>query len=327
LANNIQHYIQNTLPSSPLLALSSTFVSLGQTYNVNPALIVAMTQKETSLGTAGYGKSPKYNVGNIRGGSDGTGFNSYGSYQEGIEAMYKNLRSGLYLDPPANETTVAQVINTWAPPSENDTSAYIPFVLGIMSKIYAGIAAGGAVASSCTGTVGSVDTSGYAFPVAPQRQSQDNGVSYASHFPCATSQPFSCHHDNTPAVDIAPQPGGDTIAGTPVYAISDGKVDMVHVYMGIAGCYSLQLHSSKDNYWYYYTHTQNVKVSTGDTVTAGQQIAEIGPSKCTGNGSGAHLHIDRGCVVDGVPQKGGLDSCRDPGFMVLINQLFSNLPN
>src|SRR3990167_4501683 len=131
----IATYITNTLPSSPLLAFAKDFAELGQQYNVNPSLLVALTQKETSLGTAGYGRPPKYNVTNIRGGSDGTGFNSYAGYREGIEAAYKNLRTDLYLEPPSSFTTVDQVINRWAPPKENDTVSYIDFVNDILPKI------------------------------------------------------------------------------------------------------------------------------------------------------------------------------------------------
>ncbi len=322
LQQSIENYIKNTVPGSPLLALADKFVSFGQQYNVNPALVVAIAQKETSFGTAGVGRPPQYDIGAIRGGS--SGFATYSGYLEGLEAIYKNLKTSAY----SSDTTVAQIITTWAPPTDNnDTAAYIQTVLDIMSKILGVNATPYCTSTSSGSSTGNVDPSGYAFPVAPQTKSGDNGVSYASHFPCSTSPPWSCHHDDTPATDIAPQPGGDQIAGTAVYAISDGTIENLHTYMNISGCYSLQLHSSKDNYYYYYTHMQGPKVQTGDKVVAGQQIAEVGPSKCTGNGSGAHLHIDRGCIVNGVPQMGGTVSCRDPGFIPLINALFGALPD
>jgi hypothetical protein len=101
---------------------------------------------------------------------------------------------------------------------------------------------------------------------------------------------------------------------------------MINIYNGISGCYSLQLHSSKDNFWYWYGHIQNVRVNNGEAVRAGQQLAEIGKRACTGNGSDPHLHIDRGCVRGGVPQRGGRVSCRDPGIIAIINSLFEALP-
>jgi hypothetical protein len=134
LSAAIKDYISNRMPDSPLTSYSDAFVGLGLKYNTNPALVVAMAQKETSLGTAGYGTpSGGYNITNIR---PGGSFARYGNYTEGISATYQNLRSGLYLDPPSSFTTIAQVINRWAPPSDNnDTNGYIQFVGDIMKKI------------------------------------------------------------------------------------------------------------------------------------------------------------------------------------------------
>src|SRR5579862_2342650 len=134
LSAAIANYISKAVPSSPLAAYSDTFVGLGLKDNVNPVMVVAMAQKETSLGTAGYGTpSGGYNITNVR--PNGT-FAQYGSYTQGIDATYQNLLSGLYLGPPASDTTISQVITRWAPPSDNnDTSGYIQFVGSIMKII------------------------------------------------------------------------------------------------------------------------------------------------------------------------------------------------
>jgi hypothetical protein len=71
---------------------------------------------------------------------------------------------------------------------------------------------------------------------------------------------------------------------------------------------------------------KNLTVKDKDVVRAGQQIAEIGPSKCTGNYSTPHLHIDRGCIEHGQQQHGGSPSCRDEGIVPLMNSLFNGLP-
>lgn len=137
LSAAIKDYISKTVPSSPMGAFSDTYVGLGLKYDVNPVMILAITQKETSLATAGYGKPPKYNIGNIRGGNDSTGFQSYSGYSDGLEAIYKNLRTGLYLDPPSSFTTIAQIMNRYAPPSDNnDTPGYIIFIGDVMKKIF-----------------------------------------------------------------------------------------------------------------------------------------------------------------------------------------------
>ena len=137
LASAIKTYISTALPSSPMVVLAEAYVGFGVQYNVNPALVVAITQKETSLATTGYGTSPKFNIGNIRDSNDSTGFASYASYEAGLEAIYKNLASGLYLGPPSNDTTISQIMNTYAPPSDkNDTVGYIQFIGDIMKKIF-----------------------------------------------------------------------------------------------------------------------------------------------------------------------------------------------
>ena len=164
----------------------------------------------------------------------------------------------------------------------------------------------------------------YSFPVAPQSKSQNGGVPAMSPLPCKS--PGSCHKDGSVAFDISRQPGGDSATGTPVYAITKGRVRNINnSYKGIAGCQSLQL-VGEDKFWYWYGHIQSINVNEDSQVAAGQQIAVIGERKCTGNGSDNHLHIDRGCVINGVHQPGGRSECRDEGFNNIINELFNKLP-
>jgi lysophospholipase L1-like esterase len=176
--------------------------------------------------------------------------------------------------------------------------------------------------SSCGSTSkssGGVVVDGYAYPIGPHKKGE-----LASPPPCNKT---TCHHDGTPAWDLFVKGGGDKTTGTPVYAISDGVIKNVRdTYKGIAGCNSFQLVSSKDNFYYWYGHISNATVSNNQTVGAGQQIAEVGPRKCTGNGSSPHLHIDRGCIKGGQPKPGGGDSCRDPGIIELLNKLYEGLP-
>jgi hypothetical protein len=174
---------------------------------------------------------------------------------------------------------------------------------------------------SACGSGASVD--GYAFPVGPQRKSQNGGLASMSTLPCNRA---SCHHDGSAAFDISRQPGGDAAVGTPIYAITSGKLTNIrNSYKGQAGCQSFQLVGS-DGFYYWHGHIQNVSVKENQPVTAGQQIAIEGERRCTGNGSDPHLHIDRGCVINGVKQPGGSDDCRDPGINELMNKLFNGLP-
>jgi hypothetical protein len=167
LANRITAYMKGALPNNPMLPYVGQLVSVAQQYNVNPTLAVAQAEKETSFGTAGVGRPPQDDIFAIRGNGD-KGFGSNSSISDAINGYYKLLASGTYLGSPSDDTTVAQVINTYAPPSENDTAAYIAFVTQVMSKILSGIATtpgtdptpSTTVLNPCTGLATGVTTAG-----------------------------------------------------------------------------------------------------------------------------------------------------------------------
>ncbi len=167
----------------------------------------------------------------------------------------------------------------------------------------------------CTGTVISINGTDYGFPLALPKSDVNNGYSW----PCASI----CHHDGSPAFDLARKPLDDSSAGTSVVAITNGRIENFNnSYADIEGCQAFQL-VGDDGWWYWYGHLQNTSVRDGQKVTAGQPISTIGERKCTGNGSYPHLHIDRGSPKG---HYGGVDCCRDPGFVDLINQLYEALP-
>jgi murein DD-endopeptidase MepM/ murein hydrolase activator NlpD len=167
----------------------------------------------------------------------------------------------------------------------------------------------------CTGTVININGTDYGFPLALPKSDVNNGYSW----PCESI----CHHDGSPAFDLARKALDDSSAGTSVVAITNGRIENFNdSYAGIEGCHSFQL-VGDDGWWYWYGHLQSASVRDGQQVTAGQPIAVIGERKCTGNGSYPHLHIDRGSPKG---HYGGVDCCRDPGFVDLINQLYNALP-
>lgn len=239
--------------------------------------------------------------------------------------------SGVRLrDFPRNENSDYVRMGYWLLAS-NFTKGWIPssgeFVdASTTGPLFAGSNESGAVSNSasyCPSGSGII-IDNYSFPVAPQRKSQNSGVAGMSAIPCNNSA--GCHHDGSVAFDISRQPGGDSVAGTPVYAITKGRVRNIRSsYEGIAGCQSLQL-VGEDKFWYWYGHIQSINVNEDSEVAAGQQIAVIGERKCTGNGSDNHLHIDRGCVINGAHQPGGNGDCRDADLNKIINGLFSKLP-
>lgn len=183
-----------------------------------------------------------------------------------------------------------------------------------------GLASAGCQAALDQGESGLVDPeTGYAFPVDIENVS--SGI--------AEGQTSTNHHDETPAYDIGMNSGN--AGGDPVYAISEGEIDNISTQEA-GWCHGIQF-KSNDGYYYWYGHLNNLTVSEGDRVVAGQLVGYIAEytdeHNCAGTSSGAHLHIDRGCVetVEGVatPQRGGDDSCRDPDFIPFLSNLYGRL--
>lgn len=187
-----------------------------------------------------------------------------------------------------------------------------------------------------------IGSEGYAWPIGrPHRLLYLTGVDFT--FPCGT--PDQCHHDATPAFDIAYKDAGshnplrpenadvigeDDIVGEPVRAILSGVIE-VDNYQDVSGCQRIQLHSDAGPY-FWYGHLENAIVGNGQTieVEAGQQIATVGRWDCVGSyqspRSYSHAHIDMGCTTDEGPQRGGSDYCRDEAFIGIINRLYAELP-
>ncbi len=175
--------------------------------------------------------------------------------------------------------------------------------------------AAGAGACGVNSGGGVVSADGYAFPIAGTKAEIKNGY----RWPCASI----CHHDNTAAFDLSHE-YDDTSAGIPVYAITAGTIaNFRNSYKGEVGCNTFQL-EGEDGFHYWYGHIVAVAgITDGSQVVAGQQVAEIGPRRCTGNGSYPHLHIDRGSPQG---RDGGSDCCRDAGITPLLNGLYELLP-
>lgn len=178
-------------------------------------------------------------------------------------------------------------------------------------------AKGPASPGGCAPQNGLVNTEGYSFPLAPQQKIGYSGL------PC--SNPAGCHHDKTPAFDLS----HPEVTGATVYAITSGTIDKINE-QDPGWCQSIQL-AADDGYFYWYGHVIDVSVNEGDTVSSGQPIAKVATwteeHTCAGTSSGAHLHIDRGCVLDGVKQRGGSDSCRDLEFISFLIAIYEKLPS
>lgn len=182
-----------------------------------------------------------------------------------------------------------------------------------------------AVSTGCASggnTQAFINTDGYAFPLGLKKSEIGKPKEGYSPLPCLGTGPTSCHHSPW-AFDIGKVNGFKEGVGVPVFAISDGEIaKLSNAYDGIVGCQSIQFKSSKDGYIYWYGHIQRASVRKGDKVTAGQQIAVIGESKCARN-TVPHLHIDRGSPKGSF---GGTSTRRDPGINDVINSLYRSLP-
>lgn len=186
-----------------------------------------------------------------------------------------------------------------------------------------------------------IGSNGYAWPIGrPHRSLYLSGIEYT--LPCEMP---TCHHDHTAAIDIAysdagshnplrpenaNQTGEDAIVGEPVRAITSGVIE-VDSFQDIPGCQRIQLHAD-NGYYFWYGHVENAITPGGTSieVETGQQIATVGRWDCVGSSqspkSYAHGHIDMGCTTAEGPQRGGSDSCRDPQFVAIMNQLFAEMP-
>lgn len=180
---------------------------------------------------------------------------------------------------------------------------------------------GGAVASISSGSGcqnNSVNIDGYVWPLQiPNKADMYNGYK----LPCTSR----CHHDGTPAFDLANKGYSDPAnVGTVVVAITSGKIDSIKVDTNNGGCSSIQF-LGDDGYYYWYGHTL-VNESTpplGQHIEAGTPISKIGPPRCN-NGGAAHLHIDRGSPKG---KTGGSMCCRDEGFIQVMNNIYNKTPD
>lgn len=96
---------------------------------------------------------------------------------------------------------------------------------------------------------------------------------------------YSCGYVYHPGRDINAAPG-DNDLGTPVSAVANGRV--VYAKSGSWGGVVIQHKYRGITYFSQYGHVQGIRVTCGQTVTQGQQIAEIGKVGT----SSAHLHFE-----------------------------------
>lgn len=104
-----------------------SFIKYGEQYGINPAIVVAISQRECQLGADGSALPTVYNFGGITdpGGRGPCGrvwvgdryWAKYCTVEQGIEAMFKIIDGKTYRK---TDGTVRGVMTVYSPPFEND---------------------------------------------------------------------------------------------------------------------------------------------------------------------------------------------------------------
>ncbi|MEZ6330406.1 MAG: M23 family metallopeptidase [Candidatus Saccharimonadales bacterium] len=149
----------------------------------------------------------------------------------------------------------------------------------------------------------------YAWPVGIYKKDVVTGAP----LPC---QSRSCHWDGSPAFDLSNKVN-DKTPGTPVYAITDGTMNLVKEKR--AQCWTFHI-AGKDGYDYFYGHVNKPIIKSGSKkVNKGDLVAEIGSVSCGDTIS--HLHIDQSKELYHQPAD------RTENLNKIINDLYEKLPD
>ena len=251
-----------------------------------------------------------------------------------LDFLWKELNEGYksrVLDPIKKSNDLGEVVLIWLERFEvpcmpgscgHEQAIRLPFAQAIKQEAERGGSAG--VTAADGGDASDIEAINSGCSEGGADSSQVNADGYAMptkregiNLPCKKE---TCHHDGTPAADLGIS---DKWEGTPVYAITDGKIEGLKYRRGLVGaaapaeCKSFQL-VAKDGYQYWYGHIKGVTVDNGEEVKAGQKIAVIGQSSCADH-TPPHLHIDRGSPKG---HYGGSMSNRDPAFIPLLDKIY-----
>lgn len=252
----------------------------------------------------------------------------------GAEDWFSKIRR-LYLNPGSTYEShdFVTYMSHYAPNSDgNSESGYLATMFRIIDKVTQRLSttpdgtttADGAITpdittadaseATCGKEFGNVSVDGYAFPLEPQSR-KIGGI--------IVGQTRTKHHDGTDAFDLF-----TPIDSANVYAIYGGTPTRINLdFHGIVGCSTIQF-LADDGLYYWYGHLKDVIVQENVHIPGGTPMAKIADRvKFTRDcwGGGPHLHIDRGCIIDGIPQTGGRDECRDPNFIPFLSKLYGTL--
>lgn len=243
------------------------FIQAAQRHNIDPVLLMAIALHETGNGTS-PACTQKNNPGGIMMPPSFSQLRAYPSLDQGIDAMAENLYN-LYISQGL--VTIPQIGAKYAPVgAANDptgsNASWVPDVTAIATQL-------GGLTVNYLGGNGS-----WVCPV-------PKPITISSNYG-TRSDPFTGSTTFHSGIDLP------KTTGTPVFAACSGKVVEASDGRGY-GLHVVILHNG--NLYSVYGHMNSLSVSTGATVTAGQQIGTVGS---TGRSTGPHLHfeIDQGAM-------------------------------
>ncbi|HEY4964264.1 MAG TPA: hypothetical protein VIH90_06220 [Candidatus Saccharimonadales bacterium] len=325
LATNIDNYVKSTQPSSPFVGMGAIFVEAGQKYGVNPALMVAIAQKESSLGlnqdSGSYDAWGLTAQGDVANYPYQNGEYYFPSWTIGIYESSKYVGNN-YAIPGSSlySTTVEQLMTHYTP---GDIQNQTQITLGIMNKIVAGLAVSGG-GGATTGVVGGAVTGVGGGSGTTTTASSGCGSSSASA--SGLTNPFP--DGWTPnRLDM----GYDGAFKTEIVAPCSGTMSYVDADTdhssngGWEGAYFTLKCSQQPNGiptdTFYFAEGVSPTVTQGQTVTTGQQIGVPG---WTGYSEGAG-GIEWGLAVSNVPREtyaaslGNSDSPGSPSNLFVLS--------
>lgn len=112
LKDCLNNYIKSRVSISYLVGKGQTFAEAGKNQNINPALMLAIAQQESSLGTTGVAVTGGFNYYGLTNPSDSTGWRRFSSPEEAISYQAKYLREE-YLSKGL--VTIEQISTKYAP--------------------------------------------------------------------------------------------------------------------------------------------------------------------------------------------------------------------
>jgi hypothetical protein len=116
IANCLSSYINNIAPTSYLKNKGQVFADSGKQYNVNPALMLAIGQQESTLGINGnVALAGGYNYYGFTDSSDSSGWKRFSTAEEAINRQAKYLAEGYLYYANDQKTTISAIGSVYCP--------------------------------------------------------------------------------------------------------------------------------------------------------------------------------------------------------------------